>query len=186
MKRICVILLAAAMLLPMAGCGMKLHTLTDAEAAAILREKGPEARALTDFFYGSPPLSGEIEIDPAWTTAHYFPLAADYRFQTEAQVREAAEKVYTAEFLGPVYAYCFDGSDDFTSRYGEYEGRLTLDVTKPAFGQMPTLDYGSARVVKGTRFTCRAEVTADNGKKYEIDFSYDKELGDWKFDSLVY
>lgn len=191
MKKLAAALLLFALLFAFSGC--KLNTLSDAEAQAFLEKNLEEAKLLTDFFYGegAPLAPGESEkIDPAWTTSHYLPIDPEYRFQTVDEVKKAAERIFTDEFLVPVYDYCFNGTDDFLSRYGESEGRLTRDVTKEPFGRYAAIDAASAKVVEGNRYTCLLSVDATTATgsrvKREIRLSFDPDLGDWKFDSAVW
>ena len=191
MKKRFLALLLAAVCLFSVGC--KFDTMTDEEARTFLREHLEEAKFLNDFFYGAgaPLAPGEEEkIDPSWTVAHYLPVDPSYRFQSVAEVKEAAEAIFTDEFLAPIYDYCFNGTDDFTSRYGEVDGHLTRDVTKAAFGSYAALDAESARVLEGTRYTCVVEVAAETATggstKTRINLSFDPDKGDWKFDSAVF
>ena len=189
MKKLSAFLLLFALLFAFSGC--KFNTLSDEEARTFLEENLEEARFLNDFFYGEgAPIAEGEEIDPNWTTAHYLPVDPTYRFQTIADVKAAAEAVYTADYLGPVYDYAFNGTDDFLSRYGESDGRLTRDVTKEAFGTLSEIDVSSARVVKGNRYSCVIEVSAKTSTgretKPELRLSFDPDAGRWKFDSAVY
>lgn len=191
MKKLAAFFLIFALLFAFSGC--KLNTLSDAGAQAFLEAHLEEAKILNDFFYGegAPLAPGEEEkIDPAWTTAHYLPVDPEYRFQTIAEVKKAAEAIFTDEFLAPVYDYAFNGSDDFLSRYGEVDGHLTRDVTKEPFGSYAAIYTESARVTEGNRYTCLIKVDAATATgstvKRSIRLSFDPDLGDWKFDSAVW
>lgn len=61
---------------------------------------------------------------------NYCRVTSDCPYKTEEELKAAAEKVFSEEYLDQIYENAFEGSDDIRPRYGsDSEGMLTRDIT---------------------------------------------------------
>ncbi len=183
---LCFLLCAAVTLL----CGCKLGAPEDAQVQEILAEKLPAAKELLSIFYGDGAVIDEASgIDESWTTPHYFRVAPDFQYQTIAELKSAAEKIFSEEYLKTIYEYAFEGTDDYMPRFAEDDGVLTVDVVKKPMGLVAEVYPETARVVSGNRYACRVEVEclSGTGRRFtkEVSLTAGAE-GEWYLDSAVY
>lgn len=182
--------LALALLFLLAALpSCKVGAPSDEQARDILAQLLPGAKELLTAFYGQVPLADPGAVDPTWTTPHYLPVSPEFPYGTIAAFKEAASRVFSQDYLAIIYEYAFEGTDDYMPRFGEDEGVLTVDVTKPAMGLLSEVDAESARVLSGNRYSCRVavEATSASGARLTKEVSLAAtEDGGWRIDSAVY
>lgn len=86
--------------------------MTDDEARSILGQLVPLSQELNDVFWGeglSVDLSEEL-VDSV-TADQYRPVTADAKYQSIQEIKDAAEKVFSSEYLESVYAVAFGEYD---------------------------------------------------------------------------
>ena len=167
-KLICCIL-ALILLLP-CFCGCKFMTLSDEEAKAELERLLPMARELTVIFYGEGLPHHEIE---EGSTDYYAFIKKDAPYQSVAELKEAAEKVFSEEYLVSIYEYAFEGTEYYASRYFMSKDdsgalRLKINTKLEPMSMLKDIDLSTARVVEGTPATVVVEVMATTSAGKEI------------------
>lgn len=72
-----------------------------------------------------------------------YEMVAEYaKFHSEAEIREAAEKIYTADCLAPFYSSIFDGIAISDSKNGMVVAEARYDVGSDVFGQHVGVENG--------------------------------------------
>lgn len=163
---------------------------SDEEIKQVMEELLPASYDATYIVYGP---GIEIEknfvIDPDWTTAHYAPVASDYKYQTADDVKRLILSAFSKDYAQEMYEYAFEGNEEMMSRYGSLNGKLTMDVTRPAFGMATDIYVETAHVVKGTAYACRVRVeySADGGEsRSTVELQMVREDEKWLFDGPTY
>lgn len=168
------------------------QALTEEEARAILEEKLPISYNVISAIYGDLLYCSEEDkekIDSGWTTPHYFPVDDSCVYTTIAEIKADAEKVFTPMYLESVYEYAFEGNDETMSRFGEHEGKLTLDVVKAPYSVLTDIYPETAKIEKSSRYAAVLLVdgSSDGGKsttKVTINLAYMN--GEWLFNGPTY
>lgn len=174
------LLVCAALL---CGCAVKM---TDDEARSLLAELIPRSQEINGIFFGE---GLPVEEDTASESgsadgARYCPVTKDCPYQSVAQIRAAAEKVYTREYLqNSVYPMAFDGVEEYEPRYKEIDGVLCRNVSATVF-EIGETDSTSARVV-GSGFGV-VEVEMDYSRGGSVKISLREQDGVWLLDGPTY
>ena len=165
------------------------YTMPDEKAKEILREKLPLSKKVLSAIYGdSLKLREPEKIDKSWTTPHYFEIVDDSDYLTAEEIKKDAEAVFSPTYLDIIYEYAFEGNDETMSRFGEKEGRLTVDVTKEPYRILSELDIDSAKVTKSSRYSVEISLSGKdsdgNTAIYTVRLA---RLGDdWFFSGPTY
>ncbi len=163
---------------------------SDGEIQRVMEEILPASYEATYIVYGPGiEIEKNFAIDPDWTAAHYAPVAADYKYQTEEDVKRLILSAFSKDYALEMYEYAFEGNDEVMSRYGTANGKLTMDVTREAFGMATDIYVETAHVIKGTAYACIVEVeySADSGKtRRTMELQMVNEDGKWLFDGPTY
>ena len=191
MKRIIsltlVILMLGAYLLGAVGCA---PSLSDEQAKALLEEMLPTSYNVLASIYGELLKVEEPEkIDKSWTTPHYFTVTEDSYYTSIDAIKSDAEKVFSPMYLETVYEYAFTGNDEVMSRFGENNGRLTLDVVKEPYNILTDLYIDTAVVVKSSKYAAEIEIegSANGGKtRKKVLITLACVEGKWLFNGPTY
>ena len=111
-----------------------------------------------------------------------------------ATALEAAEKVFSTEYLDKIYESAFDGivTDASTyMRFYELEGKIYQSISANDFGLSERIyDYSTMTVVKPSNneyINVTVETyTLDDDTRVEITLSFAFERGDWYLDCPTY
>ena len=189
MKRIICCLLAV-LLLAVCLTGCKFMTLSDAEAQAELERLLPDAKILTEVFYGK---GLPYEPLPEGSKDVYAFVSEDAPYQSVDALKAAAEKVFSEEYLQSIYAYAFDGNEYTASRYftakdEDGKPKLKINLQLAAMSVLQSIDVSSATVVEGTPAACVVKVKAVNGAGKQIDkqIKLVKKNNAWFLDGAAY
>lgn len=177
---------AAAMLLcgGLSSCGGPAYS--EDEIKNALNELLPLSFELNEIYFGEGlPISDdrdEVEqfyasFDTDVRSVNYHPVAKDCPYQTEKSIREATEKVFTADYCEYLYAMAFSGiSDVFNpdterqttvtasyARYLETDGVLTvrLDLPDEAMELGRTYDVEKMEIVRTGIDTVKEKISYD-------------------------
>lgn len=115
-------------------------------------------------------------------------------YYSESGVKEAAEKIFSTEYLDKIYEGAFDGivnSGNTYMRFYEFEGKLYQSISANDFGLSERIyDYSTMKIVKPSNneyINVTVETyTLDNDKREEITLSFTFERGDWYLDCPTY
>ncbi len=186
------ILLSAVLL---ASCDPGRGRLPDDEALARINELLPLSNEVNDILFGK----GLPAVDEAYAEEHtgtaYFPVKDGTGYGTVADIKRAAENVYSLSYMTSVYKSAFEGIDGGDStigsvspRYTEIAGVLKVNVAFKGF------DIRTLERVEECRFdsagdgyfiyACRA--VTDDGKRLDVKIYLMNQNGVWLFDSPTY
>ena len=189
MKRIvCCILSLLFLIFCLTGC--KFMTLSDSEARAELEKLLPPSRQLTDIFYGEGlpyvPL-------PEDSSDFYAYVSSDAPYKTIGELKEAAAKVFSKEYLQTIYDYAFVGNEYQSARYFAATDKngpshLKINLKLEPFSLLKDIDIESAKVVEGTPAACvvKVKATRSDGTVFDKKIKLVKENGSWYLDGAAY
>jgi hypothetical protein len=183
-----VLLICAALILN--ACTL-LSPLDDEEARRILTELLPRAQELDVIFWGEGlmPEGGFIGDDDRPNVSKYVAVDASAAYHTIKELQDAAESVFTYDYLVSVFEMAFVGTEETFSRYGETtDGRLTVNLAFRPFTLHTTMDASKARVYMGSADRVKLKVPAKvDGKDYgDITLDLVLQDGAWLLDSPTY
>ena len=188
-KKVICCILALLLMLP-CFCGCKFMTLSDEEARAELEKLLPAAKELTDIFYGE---GLPYEQLPADSTDYYAFVTKDAPYQSVTALKQAAQKVFSTEYLESIYEYAFEGSDYYSSRYfmsrDSYNTlRLKINLNLEPMPVYQEIDLDSVKVIEGTPATVTVQVNAVNakGQTKTKKITMVKQGDVWLLDSAAY
>ena len=115
-------------------------------------------------------------------------------YYSEIGIKEAAEKVFSTEYLDKIYESAFDGivTDASTyMRFYELEGKIYQSISANDFGLSERIyDYSTMTVVKPSNndyINVTVETyTLDDDTRVKITLSFAFERGDWYLDCPTY
>ena len=189
MKKILCCIFALCLLLPcLAGC--KFMTLSDAEAKAELEKLLPEAKELTEIFYGQGlpyiPLAED-------STDYYAYVSSDSPYKTIGEIKEAAAQVFSEEYLETIYDYAFVGNEYNSSRYFAVTDKngpthIKINLKLEPLSLLKEIDLSEATVIEGTPASClvRVKATREDGKVIDKEIKLVKQDGKWLLDGAAY
>ena len=197
-KIIALALVILTLSLPLASCKTAIK-MTDEEAVTILEDLIPKSQELNKIFWTTdiPLLDENAEAVSAVTTAQYYEVAEDFPYRSVAELKAAAEAVFSTDYLEDVYALAFDGyeySDDETTytlnpRFKDNsEGILCFDITNTTNYPLNTvIDISSAKVESTTYalVTISLDCTI-SGNASQIKITLYNQNGEWRLDSPTY
>ncbi|MBQ4065991.1 MAG: hypothetical protein IJD10_07810 [Clostridia bacterium] len=200
MKRIVLFLTALMLCVGLASsCSESTLTLTNEEATRILQDLVPRSHEINVIFYGEGlPVEDMPEVRPDTTT--YKPVLGGGGYGSVADIKAAAEKIYTLNYLqSAVYPAAFEGisteSTDglldaaISPRYKEYGGKLHADVSsakvKNIRGRLEVLS-AEVRRCTATYVTVRGVCRDDQGETVELTFFLAPQNDTWLLDSPTY
>lgn len=164
--------LSIAVTMPLVSCGSK-SQYTEEEIKAALEELLPLSFELNEIYFGEGlPISDDREdverfyasFDTDVESVNYHPVAEECEYQSEADIKEATEKVFTQQYSQYLYERAFSGIsavfDEGTeqqltttatyARYLESSGVLTvrLDLPKEAMELGREYDTDALEIVR--------------------------------------
>lgn len=187
-KLICCILVLIFILPCFSGC--KFMTLSNEEAKAELEKLLPMAKELTVIFYGEGLPYHEIDEN---SSDYYAFIKKDAPYQSIAQLKDAAAKVFSEEYLVSIYEYAFEGTEYYASRYfmakdDSGADRLKINTKLEPMSMLQDIDLSTAKVIEGTPATVVVEVSAttSTGKQIKKEITMVNENGRWLLDCAAY
>lgn len=191
MKRFFAIALCALMLLPtLTSCSPPPEVDEVRDEIAALIEASHE---INDIFYGEG-LPVDTSLSSGYEKFHCVSASSPYR--SLAEIKVAAEKVYSAEYMSAIYDMMFSGHYDSVSgsvqqaRYWETNGKLLqlkeCDVLLT--GEHRTYDYSTMKIVKPSRADyIKFEIMSEkNGEQMLVKLSAVLTENGWRLDSPTY
>lgn len=121
-------------------------------------------------------------------------VSTDSKYITIEDMKRAAEKVYTAEYLSSVYMMAFDGYADEISgvtvaRYLESDGWLFQSTTyEPLIEGKREFNYNTMKIVKPSRgdYVNIEIVSSLKGEELPITLAFSKTKEGWRLDTPTY
>lgn len=164
--------------------------ISDEEVRTILTDLVPRSQQLNDIFWGSGIKPEDEDAVPliTVTTAQYYTVAEDSPYKSVGDIKAAAEKVFSKDYLNSVYTVMFEGSSDIDPRFADNEeGLLTIDICYNSY-DFTTEIFPETAVVKETGADLiRAEVSCKtNGEPGKMNISLRRQDGVWLIDSPTY
>ncbi|MHB1153833.1 MAG: hypothetical protein ACYCWE_18940 [Eubacteriales bacterium] len=164
--------------------------ISDEEVRVILTDLVPRSQQLNDIFWGDGIKPEDEDAVPliTVTTAQYYTVAEKSPYKSIRDMKEAAEKVFSRDYLNSVYTVMFEGSSDIQPRFAENdEGLLTIDISYNSY-DFKTEIFPETAVVKETGADLiRAEVSCKtNGEPGKMNISLRRQDGVWLIDSPTY
>lgn len=205
---------AAAMLLSSCSLFSSAPKLTDEDAVSVLSELIPTSQELNEIFLGE---GLRAEGDESGSNydfgAEYYPVASDEKYQSIDEIKSAAEKVFSADYLKTLYRLAFDGVEETVTsapeteegetakvdldapineaiepRYIMKEDRLCVDVKYKGYKLTSEPIASSARVTKQKFETATVELDYKDGdgnlSQMKIELVYEND--GWRLDSPTY
>ncbi len=188
-RRALTVLLCMGILLgALSGCSVKM---SDEEARSILSELVPLSLEMNEIFFGDGlPLEDEnAEPMESVTGGQYMRVSPTAKYQSIAEIKTAAESVYTAEYLqNSVYPMAFDGVDDARPRYAERDGVLCRNLNSVSFPLTDRLEFDRATVSDTGYEVIELSVpyTDADGAEKTAKITLRQQNGKWLLDSPTY
>mgnify|MGYP004518625207 FL=1 len=188
-RRALTVLLCMGILLgALSGCSVKM---SDEEARSILSELVPLSLEMNEIFFGDGlPLEDEnAEPMESVTGGQYMRVSPTAKYQSIAEIKTAAESVYTAEYLqNSVYPMAFDGVDDARPRYAERAGVLCRNLNSVSFPLTDRLEFDRATVSDTGYEVIELSVpyTDADGAEKTAKITLRQQNGKWLLDSPTY
>ena len=188
-RRALTVLLCMGILLgALSGCSVKM---SDEEARSILSELVPLSLEMNEIFFGDGlPLEDEnAEPMESVTGGQYMRVSPTAKYQSIAEIKTAAESVYTAEYLqNSVYPMAFDGVDDARPRYAERDGVLCRNLNSVSFSLTDRLEFDRATVSDTGYEVIELSVpyTDADGAEKTAKITLRQQNGKWLLDSPTY
>ena len=172
----------------LSGCSVKM---SDEEARSILSELVPLSLEMNEIFFGDGlPLEDEnAEPMESVTGGQYMRVSPTAKYQSIAEIKTAAESVYTAEYLqNSVYPMAFDGVDDARPRYAERDGVLCRNLNSVSFPLTDRLEFDRATVSDTGYEVIELSVpyTDADGAEKTAKITLRQQNGKWLLDSPTY
>lgn len=164
--------------------------ISDEEVRSLLADLVPRSQQFNEIFWGTgikPEDESAVPLTTV-TTAQYYKAAPDSPYKNIAEIKTAAEKVFSKDYLTSVYTVMFEGADDIEPRFAENEeGFLTTDICYDPY-DFNTEIFTETAVVKETGADLiRTEVECmTNGEPGKMNISLRRQDGVWLIDSPTY
>lgn len=188
LRALTVLLCMGILLGALSGCSVKM---SDEEARSILSELVPLSLEMNEIFFGDGlPLEDEnAEPMESVTGGQYMRVSPTAKYQSIAEIKTAAESVYTAEYLqNSVYPMAFDGVDDARPRYAERDGVLCRNLNSVSFPLTDRLEFDRATVSDTGYEVIELSVpyTDADGAEKTAKITLRQQNGKWLLDSPTY
>ena len=195
-KIVCIVCALAA-LISLLGCGRL--KITDAEALDILNGLIPKAAEINEIFFGAglPAAYDDAENDDT-SMARYVQVSGDCPYRTVADIKRAAEEVYSAKYLSSVYVSMFEGTSageedaavaTISPRYREIGGVLCVNVNAPSYNIRRIASVRTAQITgnakKRVKVLCDCALN-DGTEEKGVELYLTMENGRWVLQSPSY
>ena len=190
------IITAAVLILLSVSCSAPI---TDDEAREILGDLVPKSQELNAIFWSDALPLEDKEAAPvkSVTAAQYYEVSSESKYQTVEQLKQAAEEVFSSDYLSDLYPILFDGFSETDAEGSEYNtqprytnsknGILARDISSFTLEFTTKIDTTNAHVVKSGSDIVRVEVDAEiNGEETTMDITLRYQNGKWLIDSPTY
>jgi homoserine dehydrogenase len=122
------------------------------------------------------------------TTAQYYPVADDCLYKSVADIKTAAVKVLSADYLASVYTMLFEGTGDIEPRFADNkDGLLTVDICYNTYDFNTEIFPQTAVIKESGAGLIRAEVDCKtDGEPDKMNITLRQQDGVWLIDSPTY
>lgn len=126
--------------------------------------------------------------------SNYEIVSSESKYLTIGEIKEAAERVYSKEYLESIYETTFVGYADatagvFAAKYYESEDWLFQNMDTPSFLKgVREYDFSTMKIIKPSKadfVNVEIDSTLD-GQSLTIQLSFVKQGGEWRLDSPTY
>ncbi|MBE6636482.1 MAG: hypothetical protein E7618_01620 [Ruminococcaceae bacterium] len=192
-------ILALILLLTAFGCGPAKLEISEEQALAVLQDLVPRSYEINVILFGNGLPTEDHAGTGAADGAIYYPVTEDCGYRSTAEIKRAAEKIYSARYLSGIYVFAFTGvhSDEEDSnldlsvspRYRDLaEQGLCVNVTVKPIAIRGRLEVLSVTVGKRTSTYVATEVTCrdESGNTLTLHIPLTKENGVWLLDGPTY
>lgn len=198
MKRILSVFLTALLLLSLASCG---SGMSDGEIREIYRELVEASYTLNDVYYGDGlPFVNDPEtmasLAGVSSRYSYMPVAKTAPYQSEAEIRQATEAVFSKTLCEHLFVLAFEGMSTENeetvvfARYIEQDEILTvrIDLADESLPMGRTYDFDSMTIISQNknRITASFETEMNGEKSVNVKLTLIKEEKGWRLDSPTY
>ena len=198
MKRILSVFLTALLLLSLASCG---SGMSDGEIREIYRELVEASYTLNDVYYGDGlPFVNDPEtmasLAGVSSRYSYMPVAKTAPYQSEAEIRQATEAVFSKTLCEHLFVLAFEGMSTENeetvvfARYIEQDEILTvrIDLADESLPMGRTYDFDSMTIISQNknRITASFETEMNGEKSVNVKLTLIKEEAGWRLDSPTY
>ena len=198
MKRILSVFLTALLLLSLASCG---SGMSDGEIREIYRELVEASYTLNDVYYGDGlPFVNDPEtmasLAGVSSRYSYMPVAKTAPYQSEAEIRQATEAVFSETLCEHLFVLAFEGMSTENeetvvfARYIEQDEILTvrIDLADESLPMGRTYDFDSMTIISQNknRITASFETEMNGEKSVNVKLTLIKEEAGWRLDSPTY
>jgi len=166
--------------------------MSDSEARVILADLIPLSQELNRVFWGDGiQLENEdaIALDTV-TTAQYYPVSDDCPYRCVADMKAAAEKVFSLDYLESVYTMLFLGLDEagIEPRFADNDdGLLTVDICFETYSFNTEIYPETAVVKESGAGLINIEVGCMTGGELgKMNITLRQQNGEWRIDSPTY
>lgn len=192
-------MLVVTAVLSLFGCSEETLEISEDEAFAVLSDLVPKSYEINRILFGE----GLPAVDEAYTETKngtaYFDVKDGSGYSSKAEIKAAAEKVYSKRYLDGVYVYAFEGValesgeenlDLMVSpRYTEIGGKLKVDINSEHVAIRNKLTVISSEIVKKTaeyvklNAVCRED---GNDAEFQVTMLITLENNVWLLDGPTY
>lgn len=197
MKKILIAVLSLALFLGMlSGCGENKLKITDEEALEVLSDLVPRSYEINEMFFGQ---GLPREDETVYEKTKYVPVdIAKSPYLTVAAMKNAAEEVYSGNYLDSIYVIMFIGTEssesdglldnDTSPRYKEISGELCIDAAYKPHDILGRLTVQSVKVAKRTADYVAVDAVCvdEDGNELDKTFYLTVENGVWLLDGPTY
>ncbi|MBR5767407.1 MAG: hypothetical protein IKX86_01845 [Clostridia bacterium] len=191
MKKTALIL---CLIILLAGCSSGMR-IPDDEAMEVINGLLPLSNEVNEIIFGK----GLPAVDEAYESEHtgtaYYPVKEGTGYSSIADIKRAAEKVYSRSYLDAVYKTAFEGVSggdsvlgSLSPRYTEIAGVLKVNVSAEGFDIRSYEKVTECRYASSGKgyaiYACKA--LASDGKTYDIKIYLTEQSGEWRLDSPTY
>lgn len=123
-------------------------------------------------------------------------VSTESKYITVNEIKAAAEKVYSKDYLEPIYETTFVGYADettgiFSAKYYEADGLLFKNTSFNSFIKSYVIreyDFSTMEIINPSTedFVNISIESSVDGKKEAVNLSFTKQDGEWRLDSPTY
>lgn len=189
------LLLLIVLALTLGLCACNNSGMSDEELAQTAAELIEASHEINVIFYGEglpvDKSTSVIEDEDAAEVGNYCRVTEDSPYQSIDEIKAAAEKVFTSEYLSEIYESAFEGNDILRPRYGtDSTGHLTRDITIGTLKQTDEWtgwDLSSIKIKKASAGAVVFSITGTySGKTEDEVMQMIKTSDGWRLDSPTY
>lgn len=188
MKKISLIVLTVTLVLSLFSCGGKAPG--DDEIATTVKQLVAASAPLNEIYFGE---GLPVDIFRA-AVGNYQYISTDCEYKSINQIKEATQKVFSAEYCELLYETTFSGINEegvgiLYARYAEKNNELIKNSTiQPMMTGERTYNFDTMKILKknSTTVLVNIDTTDDSGNTLPIQVRLVNENGVWLLDSPTY